>query len=310
MQFLEHTDQSPKVAQRRPGARVVVTRALSNRWKRYVRELNRSRKKCSEESIHDLRVSLRKLIAVLELIEPVVQSKQLLWLRKRLKKQFDGCGPLRDIQVQLIGIANLSSCYPGLEPLITALRKKETRCIKQTFLLVNHTRLKRIEKSIDALQRMIRIEMNRANAVVHAGVLVASVSRAFMKVQRYKQLLDRNDTGTIHTMRVAFKRFRYQAELLQPLFRSLTPELLLSMHEFQSRMGDVQDIEVLIASVNKFALKNKRLSDGESLLRVHQELQRQRQARIENFFHHLQEVDGYWPVADAEGKGSSWNSSS
>ncbi len=293
MQILEHTVRASRPL-RRPGARMVLTRAVSSRWKRYLRELNRSRKKCSEQSIHDLRVSLRKLIAALELSDPFTHTRQSQWLRKRLKKQFAACGPLRDIQVQMIGIGELCSSYAVLEPMLTALRKKETRCIKQVSTLIDQTRLKRFEKSTDDIQRMIRRGVD--SDVSH--VLMTSVANAFNKVLRYREALDRNDTTTIHTMRVAFKKFRYQAELLQPLLPLLTPDLLLSMHEFQTRMGEIQDAEILIASVNKFALKNH----GESLLPVHQELQRRRNASIAIFFSQVYHLDEYWPLAHLEGK--------
>jgi len=293
-QILEHTGSAPRRRSHRSSERVVVSRALSSRWKRYLRDVSRCRKKCSEESIHDLRVSLRRLIAVLELTRPLANTKQSQWLRKRLKKQFDACGPLRDIQVQILGVKKLLPTFPSLEPLLMTFRQKETRCIKQVTLVIHQIRLKRIEKSVESIMQTIRREVKRAD------VYVSSVGAAFDKVRRLKQVLDRDDTETIHALRIAFKKFRYQAELMLPLLPWLMSENLHSMHEFQTRMGEIQDVEVLIASVNKFTLKNRGRGD-ESFLPVYQELQRQRSALINCLFDEVHRVDGYWPAASSEG---------
>ena len=56
---------------------------------------------------------------------------------------------------------------------------------------------------------------------------------------------------TIHQMRVAFKRFRYTAELLQRFLPQFTAPLLERMKDFQSVAGDIQDVAVLLARIEK-----------------------------------------------------------
>ena len=64
-------------------------------------------------------------------------------------------------------------------------------------------------------------------------------------------MVRRNNTKTIHQMRVAFKRFRYMSELLQTMLPRLTKKHLRRMQEYQSMMGDIQDMESSARRVEK-----------------------------------------------------------
>jgi CHAD domain-containing protein len=52
-------------------------------------------------------------------------------------------------------------------------------------------------------------------------------------------------------MRVAFKRFRYTAELLQPFLPDYTQERLQRMKDFQDAAGNIQDVSVLLDRIEK-----------------------------------------------------------
>ena len=69
------------------------------------------------------------------------------------------------------------------------------------------------------------------------------------------------------------------------------------MNAYQTRMGDIQDIEVLISSVNEYALRREKTSD-ESLLPVHQELARQRSELIAAFLKSADDLYGFWGERD------------
>jgi len=96
-----------------------------------------------------------------------------------------------------------------------------------------------------------------------------------------QQRIRRSHTETIHRLRVSFKRYRYMSELLQPLFPRLTSKRLRSMQQFQGLMGDIQDIEVLIAAVKQAVqLALLPVSVVRDLLK---ELSRRRSARVDKF---------------------------
>src|SRR5262245_29036068 len=70
-------------------------------WKAFSASWKDARAKASEKSVHDLRVSTRRLIATLELTQALSKNKEIVELRRRFKKVLKHMGPLRDLQVQL-----------------------------------------------------------------------------------------------------------------------------------------------------------------------------------------------------------------
>ena len=53
-------------------------------------------------------------------------------------------------------------------------------------------------------------------------------------------------------MRLAFKKYRYAAEVLFPLFPEATEETAKRLHAFQALLGTIHDFDVLLAEAHAF----------------------------------------------------------
>jgi CHAD domain-containing protein len=53
-------------------------------------------------------------------------------------------------------------------------------------------------------------------------------------------------------MRLAFKQYRYSVEVLAPLFPSVTPDTMERLHAFQAMLGDIHDLDVILAEAAHF----------------------------------------------------------
>ncbi len=51
---------------------------------------------------------------------------------------------------------------------------------------------------------------------------------------------------------MAFKKFRYLVELLQPILNGVSREQIRELQLFQSLMGEIQDIEVFQRTIDEF----------------------------------------------------------
>jgi CHAD domain-containing protein len=49
-----------------------------------------------------------------------------------------------------------------------------------------------------------------------------------------------------HFLRLAFKKFRYMLEIVHPLLENFPEQILESMHDYQSQLGDIQDMNVAL----------------------------------------------------------------
>lgn len=276
-----------------------LLRSLTERWRKYLKELRGCRKECTEESVHDLRVAIRRLLSTLNILTPLFPDKRLTVLRKELKELLGEFSPLRDVQVQMVMLAKLLATYPSLQPLYTALVVREIKLTKRIRKRIKKAGVSRIPRRMAAVRGQLYTAMQDGVRVeAKTKALVATAGAAFAHAVQLKEMIEPAQTETIHDLRLAFKKFRYSAEMLQPLFPWLTKERLIAMNTYQVRMGDIQDIEVFIDTINAFVLKKKRNID-ESLLPLHQELARRRTELIDAFIASADELYALWtPTGD------------
>ena len=119
------------------------------------------------------------------------------------------------------------------------------------------------------------------------------MSQAFARVARLCRHVRAGDTKTIHRTRIAFKRFRYMVEALAPLLPAVTPDHRRAMRGYQCMMGDIQDMEVLLAALDKFVQKEG--VDAGSARRLKKELVRWRQLLIQIYLNAAGRLRRFWP---------------
>ena len=276
--------------------------SLNERWDVYRKELKRCRRKCSEKAVHDLRVATRRLIATIGILLAIVPSDGLRRARRSLKNLLRSFGDLRDTQVQVRAVEQLLPSYSGLLGFFSMFVLSEQRLVKRVARHVQKTSGGALKRSIeDAGEKLKLLGRNPALRVASQAAVLGAIGSAFAKVKARRHDVDPADTATIHKLRVSFKRFRYMVEAVHPCLATVTGKQLRAMNAYQTRMGDIQDMEVLIGSVNEYALRRGKTSD-ESFLPVHQELARQRSELITTFVKSADDLYGFWQEGNAASK--------
>jgi CHAD domain-containing protein len=166
--------------------------------------------------------------------------------------------------------------------------------------------MKRIAKRVakietTALGRMLRriksklenMSASRLRKRVGLTAALGEAAEGFIEIAALRERLRISQPRTVHRMRVAFKKFRYKVEALQPFLRKVTARQLKAMDKFQTRMGAIQDVEVLSNTVRRF-MENRHASSRSALARYHRELELQKQQRIREFIQSSIEIDSYW----------------
>jgi CHAD domain-containing protein len=136
--------------------------------------------------------------------------------------------------------------------------------------------------------------------------VTGAVGAAFARAVDLRRSVKPTDTETIHKLRVAFKKFRYTVEALQPILVGVTDAQFKAMNAYQVRMGNIQDVEVLSASVERHAMHRTRVPYGArrrnasrrgrnaAFVPVLQELSRRRAGLIEQFLGSADELFDFW----------------
>jgi len=117
--------------------------------------------------------------------------------------------------------------------------------------------------------------------------------------------VDPQDAATIHRVRIAFKRFRYLVELLRPLIPGVTSRQIEAMHEYQTMMGEIQDVETLQEALDDFVSEKKSRQGKHLSFRDY--LRKRRSALVRTYLHQASRLDAFWPPHSnaARGRGKS-----
>jgi len=274
--------------------------AVNQRWRQFRKALKRCRQKCAEKSVHDLRIAIRRLLSLLELVGGVLGEKAVQEISRRLKKHLDLLSPLRDAQVRLLHLEKLAGQFPELVPLLKAARKEEGNLLRRIRRKVKTIKTGRFKRFVTKAGKEIQKKLQSPGAERREDqALHKAVAAAFGPVAVRWQRFDAADPATLHRGRVAFKKFRYLVEALQPLLPGVGARELRQMHEFQRRMGEIQDLEVLSQWLKEYGA-GKKAGASSSTARVQQELARRHQRKIALF---LKASDQVYQFASQVGLG-------
>src|SRR5215216_6424220 len=108
-------------------AKDLLLDSLDERSAAYAKKVKRCSDDFSMDAVHDLRTSLRRLLAILDVVAFVTSASKIEKLSDRLKDQLDGFSNLRDIQVMLDKLSEDVNTLPELEPFQNYLEKREKR---------------------------------------------------------------------------------------------------------------------------------------------------------------------------------------
>ena len=268
----------------------VLSTSLDERWKKYRDELKVCKQEFSEEAVHDLRVSTRRLLAVLDMLRALDPHPRVQKARRRLKNQLDSLDDLRDTQVLLVEVYDSIADFPELkafEEYLLAREKKLLRRARKDIRDMEISGLKRrIEKSRLSLQ-------DTARGSDWTARLLYVVDQAYARAGQAFGQMEASQSASIHRFRITFKKFRYMVEILYPVLKDYPEEYLKRMHDYQSRMGDVQDVEVFLGTLVEFG-ERKAASIPSSVCKSFED---QRAETVAKFMEGKEEIELFWRPA-------------
>lgn len=216
----------------------------------YQQELQRCQQALGVDAVHDLRVSIRRLLAFLALLQQLAPGlRRRKKLRRRLKKQLDGLSALRDTQVTLATVKALDKPIAGKQLFCAYLLKQEHRQLHASRQALQSFPVDKVYRQLGKLRKQLRKRLPD----IDEKVLPAAVEAAYAKVVARHQLVQKEDMASIHRVRVAFKRFRYTAEIVQLIAPVFHAKAMHAMRQYQTLLGSIQDAEVMLVTLGDFS---------------------------------------------------------
>jgi CHAD domain-containing protein len=276
----------------------ILRTTLKQRWKRYRRTLKSCQREFSQKSVHASRVEARRLLSLVDLLDVFVARARLKKVRRMLKRHLDAFDPLRDTQVQLLLLKEHEREFPETKSFHRTLIKREASCLKSAARGVKHVKTRPMQEAFAEIARQLaRRRRDPAQRARQRAAVLAAARDAFARTLTLQRAMDPGAAETIHRTRLAFKRYRYMMEALQPLFAEIAPERVAAMQEFQSMMGTVQDTEVFLARLDKHTRDHE--LRARTLARFRRWLLVRHTAQITYCLKHAGRLHEFWPLDGA-----------
>lgn len=229
----------------------LLLQALETRWKNYCSELETCQAEFSVETVHDLRVATRRILALIQLLNSISPQPRLKKMSRAFKSQLDEFDELRDTQVILEELTEILPELPQLQGFQQHLLRAEDE-----MLQILNRRLKQREMAeISARIRKTSKSIETYSADDLKSQMLDAVDDAFLVTRQRLGWVDIARSATIHRVRVAFKAFRYMVETVHPLVENFPSLNLKQMNSYQTVMGNIQDAEVFAQTLAAFLEK-------------------------------------------------------
>ncbi len=228
---------------------VTFLEAFDQHWDRYRKQFKSARKELSLDSVHDLRVAARRFLALLGILRSLDTHPRVKKLHRFLKKQLNELDELRDTQVMLDEVNGRQHTLPQLE-MFEGYLQGQLEEIKQAARKdIRATKPSGLKARVKSIRSIAQKHSDDTKLLEH---LEQAVDEAHGRTMRAFGDLNSQDPVTVHHVRVAFKKFRYMIETIQPLLHTYPDGYLDRMHDYQDAMGKVHDVAVLLGQIKAY----------------------------------------------------------
>jgi CHAD domain-containing protein len=250
-------------------------RGLTYWMSRVLEELGTLHTSPDPDTVHDLRVAIRRCRSLAAAIQEVDPDPAWHKMRKVGRKLFRSLGSLRDAHVMEEWIKKLGGENDPLRSQRLASLEREEKQLSESAVRVA---VKFDKKEWSRLERHLR---QRARLVPVGGLVAECL--ALERFEEAKELHNRalrsEKPKTWHALRIGLKRFRYALEGLLPDHYAAWVD---NLKRLQDLLGDVHDLDVLSQMV-KDAATSEAPEISESAKAWREKISRERHERIETY---------------------------
>ncbi len=226
------------------------------------------------ESLHALRVALRRARSVLRELAEVLEGPDHEALSGALRKLAHLTGPVRDLDVLAATLGRYRTCVPPrarkhLEPLRESIEGERARAIRALATEMTAARRRRLEATFERFAAAPR-ESESSVAKPLGRVVRKRTRRAAKRIRaRGKEAGPKSSTTALHELRKDVKRLRYVLELFESSFPDDERRgIVKDLKDLQDVLGELQDLAVHRALLERFTAEGLRDATPETYVAV------------------------------------------
>ena len=205
------------------------------------------------ESVHQMRVAIRRMRSLFQLLDSFYKRKTIAKYAGGLRQIARALGKIRDIDVLILDLEAFKpllpvETQPTLDSIIDILEKRRS-CHRDD--LNQFFDSKRYRRFVRQFRRLCK-RTGRGAIPVKAlesphqarHVLPILLHERLARVRAYATVLPAADDAILHALRVEFKQLRYAIEFFEPLLGTSASRFLVDAKAMQESLGRIHDIAV------------------------------------------------------------------
>ncbi len=185
------------------------------------------------DSIHDLRVSIRRFAQALRVFQDSFPRGERKGIRKELRAVMDRAAEVRNRDITLEFLAKAGLKPPS--PLAVEIRAERDAAHGELLEL-----LRRWEHRSFSSRWRDRLNLTAPRESAAAPAIPAKVAKRFFATGR-KVMNGKRSPNSLHRLRLRTKRLRYTLELFVPAHGPALEHRIEALRGLQQRLGDISD---------------------------------------------------------------------
>jgi CHAD domain-containing protein len=201
-----------------------------------------------ESSVHQARVASRRLRGALPVLGVRANAQAIDRADRQVKRITRALGPVRELDVTLLLLAELEGKGAAPAPAIARVRAAVT----EERLHHRRRMLEEIKPSkIDKLRkRLVQVAAPEARAVPASDAVAEAATQSALRARRLREAIERAGglylADRLHRVRIEAKKLRYALEIQRELTHSRSTARLNRLKTQQDLLGRMHDLEILI----------------------------------------------------------------
>lgn len=201
-----------------------------------------------EISVHQARVASRRLREALPVLGARADEDALDRAGKRVRRITRALGPVRELDVTLLLLAELEGAGTAPKRAIARVRAAVLgeRQQRRAEMLeeITPSKLDKLRK------RLVQVASPDAHGAVPRNALTEASAKASQRARALKAAIDRAGgiylADRLHRVRIEAKKLRYAVEIQRELTRSRSTSNMTRLKHAQDLLGRMHDLEILI----------------------------------------------------------------
>ena len=212
------------------------------------------------ESLHKMRVAVRRMRSLMRLLRGYYPDKTVARTETRLRRIARVLGAIRDLDVLILDLQQFGATLPPesqqhANVLVSRLDRRRSKRRKRLNAFLDS---KRYERSLRQLESFAGNQTRRADRPLRPyepqelrHVLPSLLHQRLAIVSAYDAVLPAADDKRLHALRVECKRLRYAIEFFAPVLGASAASFLELVTAMQDTLGRINDIAVFVSRLQK-----------------------------------------------------------